>query len=39
MADTEIAQGGNPAALALAESIKTGQTAEITQMQQLLNTL
>ena len=39
MADTELAQGSNPAALALAESIKTSQTAKITQMQQLLNTL
>jgi uncharacterized protein (DUF305 family) len=39
MADTEIAQGSNPAALALAESIKTSQTAEITEMQQLLTTL
>jgi len=39
MADTEIAQGSNPAAVALAESIKTSQTAEITQMQQLLSTL
>jgi uncharacterized protein (DUF305 family) len=38
MADTEIAQGSNPAALALAESIKTSQTAEITEMQQLLVT-
>ena len=39
MSDTEIAQGSNPAALALAESIKTSQTAEITEMQQLLSTL
>jgi uncharacterized protein (DUF305 family) len=39
MADTEIAQGSNPAALALAESIKTSQTAEIAEMQQLLQTL
>jgi uncharacterized protein (DUF305 family) len=39
MSDTEIAQGSNPAALALAESIKTSQTAEITEMQQLLTTL
>ena len=38
MSDTEIAQGSNPAALALAESIKTSQTAEITEMQQLLTT-
>ena len=36
MADTEIAQGANPDALALAESIKTSQTAEIEEMQQLL---
>lgn len=39
MADAELADGSNPAALALAESIKTSQTAEITQMQQLLQTL
>ena len=39
MADTQIAKGSNPAALALAESIKTSQTAEITEMQQLLQTL
>jgi uncharacterized protein (DUF305 family) len=39
MSDTEIAQGSNPAALALAEAIKTSQTAEITEMQQLLDTL
>ena len=39
MADTEIAEGSNPAALALAESIKTSQTAEIAEMQQLLQTL
>jgi uncharacterized protein (DUF305 family) len=39
MSDTEIAQGSNPAALALAESIKTSQAAEIAEMQQLLNTL
>lgn len=39
MADTEIAQGSNPDALALAQSIKTTQTAEITTMQQLLQTL
>jgi len=39
MAGTERLQGSNPAALALAESIKTSQTAEITEMQQLLNTL
>ncbi len=39
MADTQIAKGSNPAALALAESITTSQTAEITRMQQLLQTL
>jgi uncharacterized protein (DUF305 family) len=36
MSDTQIAQGSNPA---LAESIKTSQTAEIDEMQQLLQTL
>lgn len=39
MAATEIAEGSNPAALALAESITTSQTAEIAEMQQLLQTL
>jgi len=39
MSDTEIAQGSNPAALALAEAIRTSQTAEIAEMQQLLATL
>ena len=39
MADVEIAQGSNTAALALAESIKTSQTAEISEMQQMLQTL
>lgn len=39
MAETELAQGANPDALALAESIKTSQTAEIATMQQLLATL
>ena len=39
MADTELAQGSNTAALALAQSIKTSQTAEITEMQQMLQTL
>jgi uncharacterized protein (DUF305 family) len=39
MADTELADGSNPAAVALAESITTSQTAEITEMQQLLQTL
>jgi uncharacterized protein (DUF305 family) len=39
MADTEIAGGMNPDALALAESITTSQTAEITEMQKLLQSL
>ena len=39
MADTEIAQGSNTAALTLAEAIKTSQTAEIAVMQQLLANL
>ena len=39
MADTELAQGSNTAALALARSIKTSQTAEITEMQQMLQSL
>lgn len=39
MAGTEIAEGSNPEALALAESITTSQTAEITEMQQLLQIL
>jgi len=39
MAGTEIADGSNPAAVALAESIKSSQSAEIAQMQQLLQTL
>ena len=39
MADVEIVQGSNTAALALAESIKTSQTAEISEMQQMLQTL
>ena len=39
MADTELAQGSNTAALALAQSIKTSQTAEITEMQLMLQTL
>jgi uncharacterized protein (DUF305 family) len=38
MADTELAQGANPDAQALAQSIKTSQTAQITTMQQLLQT-
>jgi len=39
MANTELAEGSNPEALALAESIKTSQTAEIAEMQQLLQSL
>lgn len=39
MAQTELADGANPDARALAESIKTSQTAEIATMQQLLATL
>lgn len=39
MADVEIAQGLNPQALALAAAIKTSQTAEIAEMQQLMSTL
>ena len=39
MADTELAHGSYPAAQALAQSIKTSQTAEITEMQQMLQTL
>ncbi|MGS0684284.1 DUF305 domain-containing protein [Nakamurella sp. GG22] len=39
MADTEIADGSNPDALTLAASIKTSQTAEISEMQQRLQTL
>ena len=39
MANTELAEGSNPDALALAESITTSQTAEITEMQQLLQNL
>jgi uncharacterized protein (DUF305 family) len=39
MADTEIADGSNPAAVALAKAIKASQTAEIAEMQQLLQTL
>ncbi|MEO5833161.1 MAG: DUF305 domain-containing protein [Nakamurella sp.] len=36
MADVEIGSGVNSGALALAESIRTGQTAEIATMQELL---
>ena len=39
MATTETAQGKNPAALALAKSITTSQTAQITQMQDMLTTM
>jgi uncharacterized protein (DUF305 family) len=39
MADTELAEGSNTAALALAQSIKTSQIAEISEMQQMLQTL
>lgn len=39
MADTEIAQGSNPDAVKLAESIKASQTEEIAQMQLLLQSL
>lgn len=39
MAQTETAQGVNPDALALADSITTSQTEEIATMQQLLTTL
>lgn len=39
MAHTELAQGGNPDAKALAQRIADAQTAEINEMQQLLKTL
>lgn len=39
MAETELADGSNPEALALAEKIKTDQTAEIAEMQTLLQSL
>ncbi|MGS0685436.1 DUF305 domain-containing protein [Nakamurella sp. GG22] len=39
MSDTELADGSNPDALALASAIKTSQTAEISEMQQILETL
>ena len=39
MAEVEIARGQNLATLALAESIKSGQTTEIAQMQQMLAAL
>jgi uncharacterized protein (DUF305 family) len=39
MATIETAQGQNPAALTLAKSITTSQTAQITQMQDMLKTM
>ncbi|WP_420124256.1 DUF305 domain-containing protein [Nakamurella sp.] len=39
MADVELARGENPQALALAAAIRTGQAAEITEMQRLLAAL
>ena len=39
MAKTETAQGNNPAALTLAKSITTSQTAQINQMQDMLKTM
>lgn len=39
MADTELAQGSNPDAMALAQTITTSQTQEIATMQQLLSAL
>lgn len=39
MAETEIADGSNPEAVALAQKIKSDQTAEIAEMQALLQTL
>lgn len=39
MAETEIADGQDADAIALAESIRDGQTAEIAEMQQLLDEL
>jgi uncharacterized protein (DUF305 family) len=39
MAETELAQGQNPDAKALAEEIRAAQTAEITAMRALLKTL
>lgn len=39
MADVETAQGQNPDALALAQSIATGQAAEIVEIQKLLAAL
>jgi len=39
MAATEQTQGSNPQAMALAATIKTSQTAELTQMKQMMTTL
>jgi uncharacterized protein (DUF305 family) len=39
MAETEIADGQNGDAIALAESIRDSQTAEIAEMEQLLTEL
>jgi len=39
MAETEAADGQNTDAIALAESIRDSQTAEIAEMQQLLTEL
>jgi uncharacterized protein (DUF305 family) len=39
MAETEIADGQNADAIALAESIRDSQTAEIAEMEQLLTEL
>ncbi|KQS64368.1 hypothetical protein ASG41_16670 [Modestobacter sp. Leaf380] len=39
MAETEIADGEDPAAIAMAEDIQASQSAEITEMEQLLQTL
>ena len=39
MAETEIADGSNPEAVALAQKIKSDQTAEIAEIQALLQTL
>ena len=39
MARTEQASGSNPQAIALAKSIQTSQTGQVTQMSQMLATL
>ena len=39
MAQTEIDDGEDPAAIALAEDIRASQGAEITEMEQLLQSL